>query len=123
MTTTIIVCDTCRWLPDERRRASDGLTGGEILAGQVEQEAADIDGVTVRRHSCLNGCKRHCNAAVVAPGKTAYYLSEFTPDGEAAAAIVAFAALHHRAADGTVPKPLRPEGVAGHLVGRIPALE
>lgn len=121
MATTVIVCDTCRLLPDQRRREEDNKTGGEILAEHVE-EAAARQGIQVRRHSCLNGCKRHCNAAVVAAGKTSYYLTELQPTAEAADDVVAFALAHQDSEDGTVPKPQRPAGLDGRVIGRIPWL-
>ncbi len=123
MPTTIIVCDTCRWQPDVRRRTEDNKTGGEVLAEHLERAASEATCVEVRRHSCLNGCQRHCNAAVVAPGKTSYYLTQFAPKAESAETIVAFASLHHESPDGTVPKAIRPEALAGHLMGRIPSLD
>lgn len=119
MATTIIVCDTCRWEPDQRRRDSDGKTGGAVLAEFVEAAAASKD-VAVRRHSCLNGCSRHCNAAVVAEGKTAYYLTQLPPSATSAADVVEFAVTHSESEDGVVPKPKRPAGLDGHVAGRIP---
>ena len=119
---TIIVCDTCRWEADVRRRGSDGKTGGEVLAELVEREAASEPRVTVRRHSCLAGCKRHCNATVVGEGKYSYYLTEFAPDADSATAIVRYAALHSESEDGIVPIRERPEAVRGHIMGRIPPL-
>lgn len=123
MSTTIIVCDTCRWQPDQRRREEDGKTGGEILAEHVEAAIDGENGLQVRRHSCLNGCKRHCNLAVVARGKTSYYLTELPPTAESAADAIAFALAHESSEDGVVPKPRRPVGLDGHVMGRIPWLD
>ena len=120
---TIIVCDTCRWQAETRRRESDGRTGGEILAEQIEQRADREPRVTVRRHSCLAGCQRHCNAVVTAAGKYAYYLTGFAPEAESAEAIVRYAALHADSDDGRVPMRQWPEGVRGHFMGRVPPTE
>ncbi len=119
---TVIVCDTCRWEPTVRRRESDGKTGGEVLAELIESEAEREPRVEVRRHSCLAGCKRHCNATVVGDGKYAYYLTQFAPDADSAAAIVRYAALHSESEDGVVPIKRWPEGIRGHFMGRIPPL-
>ncbi len=119
---TIIVCDTCRWEPDVRHRESDGKTGGEILAELIEREADGEPRVSVQRHSCLAGCKRHCNATVVGKGKYSYYLTQFSPDADSAAAIVRYAALHSESENGIVPLRQWPEGVRGHFMGRIPPL-
>ena len=120
---TIIVCDTCRWQPDVRRRENDGKTGGEVLAELIELEAASEPRVTVCRHSCLAGCKRHCNVTVAGDGKYSYYLTAFAPDRDSAAAIVQYAALHSESEDGVVPLRQRPEGVREHFMGRFPPLE
>ncbi len=117
---TIIVCDTCRWEPDVRRRESDSKTGGEVLAELVERKAEAEPRVAVERHSCLAGCKRHCNVTVVSDGKYSYYLTQFAPDAESAAAIVQYAALHSESENGIVPIRQWPDGVRGHFMGRIP---
>ena len=118
--TTIIVCDTCRYTVEEKT-SLDGLTGGEVLAGEIERLAAAREGVEVRRHSCLLGCERHCNAAIVAEGKVSYVLGNFAPGAEAAHALVDYASLHHESATGQVPFRQWPSGVKGHFVARVPA--
>ncbi len=122
MTTTIFVCDTCRWSVEEKF-APCGRTGGEILAGHVEQLACGEPGIAVRRQSCLMGCERHCNAAVTAPGKLTYVLGAFAPGEDAAAAVVDYARLHRDSETGQVPFRQWPAGVKGHFMARIPVLE
>lgn len=119
MTTTIIVCDTCRFSQDEKT-APDGRTGGTILAEYVERLAGDV---AVRRVSCLMGCERHCNTAIQAPGKLTYVLGKFAPDEEAAQAVVDYARLHRESESGQVPFKQWPQGVKGHFVARIPSAE
>jgi predicted metal-binding protein len=121
MTTTIFVCDTCRWSADEKF-APCGRTGGEILAGHVERLAGGLPGIAVRRQSCLMGCERHCNTAVAAPGKLTYVLGAFRPGLEAAEAVVAYACLHRDSPTGQVPLRQWPKGVRGHFMARIPAI-
>jgi predicted metal-binding protein len=99
MTTTIFVCDTCRWTVYEKC-APCGRTGGEILAGHVERLAVGVAGVEVRRQSCLMGCERHCNTAIGAP----------------------YAGLHRDSETGQVPFRQWPQAVKGHFMARIPAI-
>lgn len=120
MTTTIFVCDTCRFSAEEKI-APDGRTGGEILAEAMEAEAAEA-GIDVRRVSCLMGCDRHCNTAISAPGKLTYVLGRFEPVSGSAEAVVAYAGLHRDSETGRVPFKEWPQGVKGHFVARIPAL-
>lgn len=120
--TTIFVCDTCRWSTEERA-GPDGRTGGEQLAEHVEHLAAERPEITVRRQSCLMGCERFCNVAITAPGKLSYVLGTFTPDVEAAEAIIEYAGLHAASPAGQVPFRQWPQGVKGHFVARIPAID
>lgn len=119
--TTIVVCDTCRFSVADKT-APCGRTGGEILAAEVERLAAGREGVEVRRTSCLMGCERHCNTAVMADGKITYVLGQFAPGPEAAAAVVDYATLHRDSATGQVPFKQWPQGVKGHFIARLPAL-
>lgn len=119
-TTTIFVCDTCAYAPDAKTDA-EGRTGGEILAGLVEDAAAGIAGLEVRRQSCLMGCEHPCNTAVAAPGKLTYVLGRFDPDTASAEALVAYARLHRESDNGQVPFRQWPAEVKGHFVARVPA--
>lgn len=115
MTTWITICDTCKregWDP-----AQGAETDGEIMAALVEQHAQGRQ-VRTRRVSCLMGCSHGCNIAIQAPGKLAYTLGQFTPDGEAALAIVDYAELHASSDTGIVPYRDWPAGVKGHFITR-----
>lgn len=118
MTTTITVCDTCRWTAEEKTDP-EGRTGGEILAGLIEAAAGEI---AVRRVSCLMGCERHCNVAIQEMGKLSYVLGNFAPDAASAEAVVAYARLYAESETGRVPFKQWPAGVKGHFVARIPTL-
>jgi predicted metal-binding protein len=120
MTTTIFVCDTCRFSREDRE-APDGRTGGQMLAERIERLAASAPGLSVRRQSCLMGCERFCNTAVTAPGKLTYVLGMFAPSEESAAAVVDYARLYADSPTGQVPFRQWPPGVRGHFVARIPA--
>lgn len=119
MTTTIFVCDTCRYSREDRE-APDGRTGGQMLAERIERIAAGAPRLRVRRQSCLMGCDRFCNTAVAAPGKLTYVLGHFAPTEESAAAVVDYARLHSDSPTGQVPFRQWPAGVRGHFVARIP---
>ena len=118
--TEIIVCDTCNYSVLEK--IHNGKTGGEMLAEHVEALAADKD-LPVRRVSCTMGCERHCDVSIVGAGKLTYVLGQFTPDRDAAEAIVEYAERHRESETGQVPFKQWPQGVKGHFVARIPAPE
>jgi len=116
--TTITVCDTCNFSTDQK--LLEGKTGGEMLAEHVE--ALAVEGINVRRKSCLMGCDRHCNIAIQAKGKLSYVMGKFTPDAEAAQAILDYAKAYGESKTGQVPYKQWPQGVKGHFVARIPPL-
>lgn len=119
MTTWITICDTCKregWDPETADR-----TDGERLAEAVEALPCP-KGVALRRVSCLMGCSHACNVAVQAEGKLCYTLGRFTPDAEAAQAILDYAGLHAASETGQVPYRTWPQGVKGHFVTRHPPL-
>lgn len=125
MTTTIFVCDTCRYsVEDKTTTTTDGTekTGGELLAEHIEALAKDVPDLEVRRQSCLMGCERHCNTAVSAPGKLSYLIGKFDPTAESADAVVEYAKLHAQSEKGQVPYKTWPQGVKGHFVARIPSV-
>ncbi len=121
MTTTIFVCDTCKYSAEEKYLGEK--TGGEMLAEHVEAVAEGKETVRVKRVSCTMGCERHCNASVTAPGKLTYVIGKFEPTRDSAEAIVEYAQLHAAAETGQVPFKQWPQGVKGHFVARIPAAE
>jgi len=54
MTTTIIVCDTCRYSVEEKTTTTkDGSekTGGELLAEEIEKHAQGVAGLEVLENS------------------------------------------------------------------------
>lgn len=119
MTSWITICDTCK-RDDWADRAVE-KTDGETLAELVEA-AADGTDVRTRRVSCLMGCTHGCNIAIQANGKLNYTLGRFTPDQDAAQAIVDYAVMHAQSDTGRVPFREWPVGVKGHFVTRHPPL-
>ena len=119
MTTWITICDTCKregWDAETSRN-----THGEDMAELVEKHAAGLT-IRTRRVSCLMGCTHGCNVAIQGEGKLSYTLGNFSPDEEAAAAIVEYAELHAQSETGQVPYRQWPQGVKGHFVTRHPPL-
>ena len=119
MTSWITICDTCK-RDDWADRAVE-KTDGEALAELVVAAAEGTD-VRTRRVSCLMGCTHGCNIAVQANGKLNYTLGRFTPDQDAAQAIVDYAVMHAQSDTGRVPFREWPVGVKGHFVTRHPPL-
>lgn len=119
--TTITVCTTCRQpaLRDDKTRAPCG----EAMLEEVSAAAASVPGVSVRGTACLMGCEHGCNVAISAAGKLTYVLGAFAPGGEAAEALVEYAAKHAASASGTVPFREWPQGVKGHFTARVPPLD
>jgi len=120
MTSWITICDTCK-------REGWELTGmertdGESLAGLIEAAAAAHPELRTRRTSCLMGCTHGCNVAVQGKGKLNFTLGRFEAEPEAAAGIVAWAALHAASPSGQVPYREWPQAVKGHFVTRHPPL-
>lgn len=119
MTSWITICDTCK--RDDWSAETHDRPDGEDLAERIEARAPGA-GVRTRRVSCLMGCTHGCNVAVQGAGKLAYTLGRFTPDDDAAQAIVDYAALHAQSETGQVPYRTWPQGVKGHFVTRHPPL-
>lgn len=117
MTTTILICDTCK-RPGHDETAPD--CDGARLAGLVEAAIAGQTGLRVRRHSCLMGCGKGCNLAIRAPGKLTYVLGDFEAVADHADAIAEYARLHAASDTGQVPFRQWPQGVKGHFVSRLP---
>lgn len=120
MTTTITVCDTCKF--EGRAPDADGKTDGEKLAEQIEAAANGSDSVKVRRHSCLMGCAHGCNIAIQADSKLNYVLGRFAPEENPGEGIVEYATLHASSETGQVPFREWPKPIKGHFIARLPVL-
>jgi predicted metal-binding protein len=118
----VVVCSTCRVSTDEREDGA-GQRGGALLAQEmraVQAAEPELAGVAVQEMPCLFACKRHCVIHVRAPGKVGYVLGDFTPDRDAAHAILTYAALHAASEEGVVRFAQWPQGVKGHFIVRTP---
>lgn len=120
MTTWITVCDTCK--RDNWAESGATMTDGETLAEAIEAIAQSSTDVSVRRVSCLMGCKHGCNIAIQAEGKLNYTLGDFEPNSESAQGIVDYATMHAASETGRVPFREWPVAIKGHFVTRHPPL-
>lgn len=115
--TLITVCDTCKRADFDPNAGQE--TDGARLAALVEAAADGVQGVKIRRHSCLMGCDFACNISVQAPNKIAYCIGTFEPTEEVASAIVQYAELHALSDRGQVPYKQWPQPIKGHFRSRV----
>ena len=119
---SVVACNTCRVSADAREDA-DGVRGGAMLVAALEAaKAADprYADVAIQQMPCLFSCSEHCSVHLRAPGKVGYLLGRFTPDAEAARAILDYAVHYADSAEGRVPFKNWPQGIKGHFIARIP---
>ena len=121
--TTLYVCETCRFAPDEREH--EGRAGGEIFLSALTAQlrAAPIAGLRIEGTRCLMACARHCTVHLRAPGKINYVIGDFAPDREAAATLLDYIGKYQQSTSGQVPYKTWPEGIKGHFIARTPALD
>ncbi len=118
----VVACNTCRISKDARDDDS-GVRGGvrmvEALRAEQESDPA-FAGIAVQEMACLFACGDFCTVHLRAPDKVGYVLGKFTPDREAARAILEYAAHYATSEHGRVPFSLWPAGVKGHFITRTP---
>ena len=118
----IVACNTCRHSADEREDAS-GMRGGLRMVAAL-QAARNSDaryaGIAVQEMPCLFACTEFCTIHLRAPGKVGYVLGRFTPDEEAATAILDYAVHYAASEHGRVAFREWPQGVKGHFITRTP---
>lgn len=118
----VVVCSTCR-VSTEAREDANGRRGGALLADAlraVQEEEPALREVAVQEMPCLFACSRHCTVQIREAGKIGYVLGDFTPDREAARAILTYASRYARSEEGVVRYADWPDGVKGHFIVRTP---
>ena len=121
-TLAIVACTTCRFSA-AAREDGDGVRGGAVLLAALDAaKAADprYAGVAIQPMACLFSCTEHCSVHLRAPGKVGYLLGRFTPDAEAARALLDYALAYGESEHGRVPFKQWPQGVKGHFIARTP---
>jgi predicted metal-binding protein len=118
----IVACNTCRHSADKREDDSGIRGGAQMVAAlrSVRESDARYAGVAVQEMPCLFACTEFCTIHVRAPGKVSYVLGRFTPDEEAATAILDYAVHYAASEHGRVPFKQWPQGVKGHFITRTP---
>ncbi|MBB4640414.1 DUF1636 domain-containing protein [Rhizorhapis suberifaciens] len=118
----IVACNTCRHSAEEREDGM-GMRGGARLVEALRKVKASDDrysDIAVQEMPCLFACTEHCTVHLRAPDKVAYILGRFTPDTDAARAILDYAVLYAESDHGRVPFGQWPQGVKGHFITRTP---
>ena len=118
----VVVCSTCRLSP-QAREDGEGRRGGTLLADALRAAQAcnpDASAIAVEEMACLFACQRHCAIHIRAPGRMGYVLGDFSPDADAAHAILEFSLRHAASEEGVVPYGQWPDGVKGHFITRTP---
>ena len=114
----LLVCQTCA----SRDRETHGHSGGERLQAHLERllREASHPGIVVRGLRCLWACQRSCNVQVRSADAPGYVLTELEPSEASARALLDWALLYSRSAEGAVPFREWPQGVRGHFLCRVP---
>lgn len=118
----VVACNTCRF-SREARDDGEGTRGGARLVDALHAVRASdnrYDRVAVQEMSCLFACSEFCTVHLRAPGKVGYVLGRFTPDEDAARAILDYAVHYAASEHGRVPFADWPQGVRGHFITRTP---
>jgi predicted metal-binding protein len=118
----VVACSTCRASTDAKDDA-EGMRGGARLVAALQAvQASDprYAGIAVQAMPCLFACQDFCTIHVRGPAKIGYVLGRFTPDEDAARAILDYAVLHAESAEGQVPFRQWPAGIKGHFITRTP---
>lgn len=134
MTTTLYVCETCRY--DKEMRTFEDREGGAILlehlqhqleqqkqAAQQKQSAQQNADLTIKSTRCLMACTQHCTVHLRAPGKINYVIGNFAPTAESAATLLDYIGKYQLSETGQVPYSTWPQGIKGHFIARTPAFE
>lgn len=99
------------------------MRGGARLAAalrDLRESEPRYGAIAVQDMPCFFACSEHCTVHLRAPGKIGYVLGRFSPDAEAARAILDYAVLYAASEHGRVPYADWPDGVKGHFIVRVP---
>ena len=118
----VVACNTCRRSADARDDAQ-GRRGGALLVEALRRVRASdpaYAGIAIEEMPCLFACTEFCTVHLGAPGKVGYVMGRFTPDEDAARAILDYARAYAASNWGQVAYRDWPEGVKGHFITRTP---
>jgi predicted metal-binding protein len=123
MTTTLYVCETCRY--DTTTREHEGRAGGAIFLEHIRQQFAEKNCTNLRvvPTTCLMACTRHCTVHLREPGKINYVIGDFEPTVDNAKTLLDYVAKYQLSETGQVPYKTWPQGIKGHFIARTPPFE
>ena len=118
----IVACNTCRHSSDAREDGEGQRGGARLIEAlrAVREGDPRYAGIAVQEMPCLFACAEFCTVHLRAPGKVGYVLGRFSPDEEAARAILDYAVHYSESEHGRVPFKQWPQGVKGHFITRTP---
>lgn len=118
---SIVFCTTCKYSSDSKVNG-DGVTGGELLAREMEAllAAKGRGDIKVERQECLWACTRHCNVLLRDSDRYSYLTGGFAPGQQSARDLLLWFDLHGQSKEGSVPFRQWPDGMRGHFIARIP---
>lgn len=118
----VVACNTCRHSADARDDEAGTRGGARLVEALQAAQAGDARyaGIAVQQMPCLFACTDFCTVHLRAPGKVGYVLGRFTPDTDAARAILDYAVEYAASEHGRVPFKQWPQGVKGHFITRTP---
>jgi predicted metal-binding protein len=118
----VVACSTCRHSADARDDEEGVRGGARLVAALRSVQASDprYAAVEVQEMPCLFACGDFCTVHLRAPDKVGYVLGRFTPDEDAARAILDYAAHYAESEHGRVRFANWPQGVKGHFITRTP---
>ena len=93
-----------------------------VQTAQQTDTAGLWEHVRVRGMACLNSCSRACTVAFQAHGKHSYLFGDLMPGAGFAEQVLACARMHADAADGTLVRNERPEGLRNGILAKLPPL-
>jgi predicted metal-binding protein len=118
----VVACNTCRVSAAEREDEAGARGGARLVEAlrAVRESDPRYAGIAVQEMACLFACTEFCTVHLRAPDKVGYVLGRFTPDEEAATAILDYAVHYAESEHGRVPFKQWPQGVKGHFITRTP---
>jgi predicted metal-binding protein len=118
----VVACNTCRHSADQREDEGGARGGARLVEAlrNVKSSDARYDGIAVQEMPCLFACSEFCTVHLRAPDKVGYVLGRFTPDEDAARAILDYAVHYAASEHGRVRFADWPQGVKGHFITRSP---
>jgi predicted metal-binding protein len=120
--TAAVACNPCLFSTEAREDGTGHSGGAGLVAAQRAVKASDARyaSVAVQEMPCFFACTQFCTGHLRAPGKISYVLGRFTPDMEAAQAILDYKFHYATSGPGRIAYRDWSEGLKGHFITRSP---